>query len=191
MTLSLKGKPFLVRFCVLGIFAFFIGRGFGAVSAETVHRIRLSQAPKVVVWEDDQAARSGALITLSKPGDVPGDTRRPLAGVVEPLSISEGPQLRSRSFRVATNTPFSIRIDSGGETGHGSSGLELQISHVSSNALRPEFVHEVTSAGEDIFRVMGKTAGRRGKPYSQSVEFTLNFPETMGSRPDITIVAGN
>ena len=196
MRLPLRGKPFLIRLLVLGCVAFFFGRGVGVVSAETIHQVRLHQGARVIVWEPSQPRREGTVVPLAA---AEGPSGLHLAGGGQLVAASEtaGTGPGARRFRVATNTPFSVRVRHGTDLFPGETPVALAITDVGPNATVPpgwtgfQSVAGISDAmsGSTLFRMPERTARRRGTPLSQSIEFAVIWPADRPNGAQIVIEA--
>ncbi len=194
MTLPFSGSNIFIRFIVLGVIALYFGRGLAVVSAETIHQIKMSQAPKVIVWHGMGGPITGDLVEVS--ANFVATAVAPTyvqTGILDPIEtgFDGAADKTQKTFRVASNAAFSIRAQAKVVDPAADAPFRLTLSAIGPNAQLPGA--RDTQSGlmlsdlrtpQVIYQGSRRTAARRGSVASQSVEFTANWQA--GPQADVT-----
>lgn len=171
----------------------------GAAMSITAHagmidRVSFSQGPMIVVWDGDESAASSDEIVL---GGRTAVSTQPVAfaggGLLEPIqaNFSENAvSAQSKSFKVASNAPFSIRAElSRANVVDGT--FRLSISDIGENAQLPgaivhsEIALSTLRTPQIVYAAPRKTARRAGSTVSQAVTFNAEW--TTQNAADVTL----
>jgi hypothetical protein len=159
-----------------------------------IDRVSFSQGPMIVVWDGDAAISSSDEIILGDRNTVSTQTVAFAGGgLLEPIRanfVATTASAQSKSFKVASNAPFSIRAElSRAKMVNGT--FKLSIGDIGANAQIPGAA--ITSQVElstlrtpqIVYAAHRKTARRAGSTLSQSVTFNAEW--TTQSPADVTL----
>ena len=150
-----------------------------AASASTIHKLRFAQPATVLVWQDEALVGQGDRVVLNeKPSAARFDT--PGSGVLVPISAGADASEQRISFRIASNSGFSVRVVTPTQT----SQLSLSVTAVGENAAR--MPAQSSPSGDLIYDQTTKTAVRAGSPESQSITLEVTWRD--GPAPILEIV---
>lgn len=160
----------------------------GSADASILDRVKFSQAPMVIVWQDDVGPARDNQITLAQP-DRP--VYAPVStfaggGLLEPVTLETvgyAPAQQQKQFHVASNAAFSIRAQSGENrwTTGGNRTFQVEIVGIGENAQAPgpssSAVYDMAdlSTPKTVYQASRRTAASRGDVKSQSVTFEAQW----------------
>jgi len=166
----------------------------GVASAQTIDRVKFVQAPMVIVWDGEAAPQVGAVVNVSGAASVSVPTYV-RTGILEPVGASFEPAsaVSQKSFRVASNTAFAIRVQAFVKPGAADAPFSLRIGEIGSNAQAPGALEipaglklSDLATPRVIYRSDRRTARRPGSTSSQSVEFIADWAAS-GAAADVAI----
>ena len=166
----------------------------GTVSAQTLDRVKFVQAPMVIVWDGEAEPQVGTVVNVSGPASISVPTYVQ-TGILEPVGASfDGVKGTSqKSFRVASNTAFAIRVQAFIKPGAVDAPFRLQIGEVGANAqasgaleIPDGLMLSDLATPRVIYRSDRRTALQPGSTSSQSVEFIADWAAN-GAAADVAI----